>query len=315
MPGVMVNFVTSTAVSSCDHDDGLVRPGGRFCGSAAPWQPRRGGRRRVATLGPRDAADRPRVQSETTFVLPPTRAQADSRLRAFTPAGKEAGGAGHHTLGTWWWLAESGALRLTEGRNRFTQEDGHGLLVVTITCASGQPVLVGLSQGAPEFGAVCDDYDGLADALTLTTRDLATAGLPAQVVSTGVHHLLVPLRDRAAVDRARPDVHRLAAILQRLGGEGCYLFSRDTINPDSIAHARFFNPTLGIAEDAATGTAAGPLASQLVAHRFASADGTLHIEQGHAMGRPSLIQVHVSTEAVTISGRYVVSCRGRLRVA
>jgi trans-2,3-dihydro-3-hydroxyanthranilate isomerase len=48
-------------------------------------------------------------QSETTFVLPPTRPEADWRFRAFTPAGKEAfGAAGHHTLGTWWWLAESG---------------------------------------------------------------------------------------------------------------------------------------------------------------------------------------------------------------
>ena len=49
-------------------------------------------------------------QSETTFVLPPTRSEADWRLRSFTPAGREAFGAGHNTLGAWWWLAESGVL-------------------------------------------------------------------------------------------------------------------------------------------------------------------------------------------------------------
>ncbi len=86
------------------------------------------------------------------------------------------------------------------------------------------------------------------------------------------------------------------------------------MRPDSSAHARFFNPTLGIVEDAATGTAAGPLAFQLVAHHRAKDGTTLRIEQGDAMGRPSVIQVHVSGPAVTVSGRCVISGSGRLRV-
>jgi predicted PhzF superfamily epimerase YddE/YHI9 len=49
-------------------------------------------------------------QSETTFLLPPTRPQADWRLRCFTPAGIEVSGAGHNALGAWWWLAEAGRL-------------------------------------------------------------------------------------------------------------------------------------------------------------------------------------------------------------
>jgi trans-2,3-dihydro-3-hydroxyanthranilate isomerase len=257
-------------------------------------------------------------QSETTFVLPPTRSGADWRLRSFTPAGKEAFGAGHNTLGAWWWLAESGALDLGNSGASFTQEVGDRLLGVNITCASGQVTSVGMSQSAPEFGAVCGDLSELAAALGLSTGDLATdappVALPAQVVSTGAAHLLVPLRTRAAVDRARPDFPRLASILRSIDGEGCYLFTLDTVRPDSIAHARFFNPTLGIVEDAATGTAAGPLACQLVAHHLANDDTTLRIEQGHAMGRPSVLQVHVSGPAVTVSGRCVVSGSGHLRV-
>jgi PhzF family phenazine biosynthesis protein len=105
-----------------------------------------------------------------------------------------------------------------------------------------------------------------------------------------------------------------AAAVRALDGEGCYLFTRDTVRPDSVAHARFFNPTLGIVEDAATGTAAGPLACQLVAHHVADDDSALRIEQGDAMGRPSVIQVHVSGPAVTVSGRCVISGSGRLRV-
>jgi trans-2,3-dihydro-3-hydroxyanthranilate isomerase len=253
-------------------------------------------------------------QSETTFVLPPTRSEADWRLRSFTPAGREAFGAGHNTLGAWWWLAESGVLALGDTGASFTQEVGPEVLAVNITCASGQVTSVGMAQASPEFGSVCSHLAELAEALGLSPGDLATDSLPAQVVSTGAPHLLVPLRDRTAVNNARPDFPRLASILRSVDGEGCYLFTLDTIRPDSIAHARFFNPTLGIVEDAATGTAAGPLACQLVAHDLGRDDTTLRIEQGDAMGRPSVIHVHVSGPAVTVSGRCVVSGSGRLRV-
>jgi PhzF family phenazine biosynthesis protein len=254
-------------------------------------------------------------QSETTFIMSPTRSEAQWRLRSFTPAGQEAFGAGHNTLGAWWWLAESDVVALGESGGRFTQEVGNSLLAVNIICESGHLVSVGMSQSPPEFAAVCSDLADLAGALGLTASDLAIGTLPAQVVSTGAPHLLVPLRDRAAVDRARPDFPRLAPILRSLDGEGCYLFTRETIGPDSAAHARFFNPTLGIVEDAATGTAAGPLACQLVAHRLADDGSTLRIEQGFTMGRPSIIRVQVSGPAVTVSGRCVISGSGRLRVA
>lgn len=253
-------------------------------------------------------------QSETVFILPPT-GSADWCLRSFTAAGKEASGAGHHTLGTWWWLAESGVLALADGPTRFTQEDRDGTLQVTITRSAGQLVSVDMAQRPAQFGAICQDIEALAAALGLKANDVATGHLPAQVVSTSAAHLLVPIRDRSAVDRARPDTPRLASILRDLDGEGCYLFSRDTVDTDAIAYTRFFNPTLGIVEDVATGTAAGPLAAQFVQHRLAGRDSLLRIEQGHAMGRPSVIQVRVSEQAVTISGRCVTSGRGNLRIA
>ena len=52
---------------------------------------------------------------------------------------------------------------------------------------------------------------------------------------------------------------------RQVGGEGCYLYCLDTVDPAAVAHARFFNPTVGISEDPATGSAAGPLVSRLVA--------------------------------------------------
>ena len=50
-------------------------------------------------------------QSETTFLLRPTRPDADWRLRSFTAAGAEVfGSGGHNSLGAWWWLADAGKL-------------------------------------------------------------------------------------------------------------------------------------------------------------------------------------------------------------
>src|ERR1035438_73728 len=69
-------------------------------------------------------------QAETTFLLAPTRPSADWRLRSFTAGGVEVFGAGHNSLGAWWWLAESGLLPLAGGQTVFTQEIGDRLLPV-----------------------------------------------------------------------------------------------------------------------------------------------------------------------------------------
>src|SRR5260370_15243349 len=79
----------------------------------------------LAVLSPPDGLDDSAMrsiacelhQAETTFLLPPTRKPADWRLRSFTASGVEVFGAGHNSLGAWWWLAESGLLRLADGEN------------------------------------------------------------------------------------------------------------------------------------------------------------------------------------------------------
>jgi trans-2,3-dihydro-3-hydroxyanthranilate isomerase len=156
---------------------------------------------------------------------------------------------------------------------------------------------------------VVADRTPLAAALGVRADDLGDA--PAQVVSTGVAHLLVPARDRDVVDRAQPDAPPLAAALAEAGGQGCYLYSLDPPSAGATAYARFFNPTVGIWEDPATGSAAGPLATQLAALGLVE-DGRVRVEQGRAMGRPSFIDVLVAGERVHISGACVVVAEGRL---
>jgi trans-2,3-dihydro-3-hydroxyanthranilate isomerase len=252
-------------------------------------------------------------QAETTFIFPARSKSAHWRLRSFTAPGHEVFGAGHNSLGAWWWLAESGELKLSDGRNHFTQEIGDDLLPVEIRCEGQQLLSVVLTQSPPEFGNICEDPPGLVEALGLEKEDLSQS-LPAQVVSTGAGHLLVPVRNRAATIRAHPDSQRLAKILKAVGGEGCYLYCLDPVSPSSVAHARFFNPTVGIVEDSATGTAAGPLACQLVKHGIVKDGATMIIEQGYEMKRPSLLSVEVHNEVVRLAGRGVNVIEGTLRI-
>jgi trans-2,3-dihydro-3-hydroxyanthranilate isomerase len=252
-------------------------------------------------------------QSETTFLLRPSRPGATWRLRSFTPIGAEVFGAGHNALGAWLWLAAAGRLP-ADHTQPLAQEIGGDVLPVEVIRTAGSPVAVSMDQSPPQFGAIAGDRAELAASLGLAETDLAP-GEPAQVVSTGAGHLLVPLRDRAAVDRATPDTARLAAVLRRAGGEGCYLYSRDPVDAErAVAYTRFFNPTVGIPEDPATGTAAGPLLALLVASGRVPDHSTAFVEQGYALGRPSRIQVSVSGPRVRVGGSGLVVAEGTLKL-
>ncbi|GAA2357509.1 PhzF family phenazine biosynthesis protein [Dactylosporangium salmoneum] len=261
-------------------------------------------------------------QSETTFILKPSRPGTTRRLRSFTPTGEEVFGAGHNALGAWLWLATSERLGLDGGLDgdgdgdgtTFSQHIGEDVLPVHVRHADGRAIVT-MDQSPPVFGAVVTDRAGLAGALGLREDDLVP-DRPARVVSTGAGHLLVPIRDRAAVDRAAPDAARLIAALREVGGEGCYLYTDDTVDGGASAYARFFNPAMGIWEDPATGTAAGPLAALLVADGIVTpaptGRATVVIEQGHAMARPSRITVTVSGSRVQISGSGLVVAQGTM---
>ena len=252
-------------------------------------------------------------QSETTFLLRPSLPGAAVRLRSFTPIGAEVGGAGHNALGAWLWMEAAGRLPAAEGDAGLRQEIAGQVLPVEVISPAGQQATVWMDQSPPQFGAVARDRAALAAALGLAGDDLADES--AQVVSTGAGHLLVPARDRTAVDQAAPDGARLLPLLRQAGGEGCYLYSTDPVDrAGAVAYARFFNPTVGIAEDPATGTAAGPLVARLAALGQVPDQATVIVEQGYALGRPSRIQVSASGPRIRVGGSGLVVAEGTLAV-
>ena len=96
-------------------------------------------------------------QSETTFVLRPSLPEATVRLRSFTPAGAEVGGAGHNALGAWLWMEAAGRLASPAAGHSLRQEIAGRVLPVEVVREAGQPAVVWMDQSPPYFGDLADD--------------------------------------------------------------------------------------------------------------------------------------------------------------
>ena len=236
--------------------------------------------------------------SETTFVLPPSSAAADHRVRIFTPDA-ELPFAGHPTLGTAFVLGEGkdGAMRLEEGVG-----------VINVTLREG---FVQMVQPLPTFSGTTITRKAAADALGLAVEEVRS-DVPIQVGSSGVSFLFVPLANMKAVRRARPPVGLDASV---------YIFAMSAERSGSHVHGRMFAGGLGVGEDPATGSAQGPLGAYLVAHELVQAAPTTRIrsEQGFEIGRPSILDIEVdragaAITAVRVGGRCVPMGAGWLDI-
>jgi PhzF family phenazine biosynthesis protein len=247
-------------------------------------------------------------QAETTFLLDSNR--ADWRLRSFTASGAEVFGAGHNALGAWLWLGYQGQLGELTTPRTFRQEIGGDILPIVLEARDGR--LHGRMRQAPlRLAPPLESLEPLAKALGLTPSDLL-ADPPPRPADTGAAHLMVRACDRQVVDRAEPKAEQLVNVLGPAGAEGCYVYAFDAAQP-GIAYARFFNPTVGLWEDSATGTAAGPLTGYLGTAGLLKADGELVIEQGVRMGRRSRLRVRLTPDP-ELSGSGVVVLRGVLHL-
>jgi trans-2,3-dihydro-3-hydroxyanthranilate isomerase len=219
--------------------------------------------------------------SETTFVVPPTSAAADHRLRIFTPD-TELPFAGHPTIGT--------AYVLTEGKDKAIRlEEGVGVIRVTV-----RDGFVQMEQPIPSCTGTTITRKAAADALGLAVEEVRS-DVPIQVGSSGLPFTLVPLTNLKAVRRAR----RPAALDASL-----YAFAMSAERSGSHVHGRMFDQGLGIGEDPATGSAQGPLGAYLVVHELVQAAPTTRIrsEQGFEIGRPSILDIEVDRAGAAITG-------------
>src|SRR6185369_830233 len=199
------------------------------------------------------------------------------------------------------------SIDLRTGENVIYQEIRDEILPLEIYVEAGKPQTVLMTQSQPVFGESFGNKAKLAEILNLNESDFSVESLAPQAVSTGAFHFLVPVKNIEALKKVRVDPTKLIELAGPLGCEGCYLYTLETVNGNSAAHARAFFPGIGMtSEDPATGTAAGPLAAYLVSKGILPAEKTLIVEQGYEINRPSLIEVSVNGDEIKVGGKCVI---------
>jgi trans-2,3-dihydro-3-hydroxyanthranilate isomerase len=231
--------------------------------------------------------------SETVFFLPADNSKADAAVRIFTPA-SELPFAGHPCLGAAFVLAE----RL--GKRNITLETGVGLIPLEFADDGfGQ-----MEQQIPPAEPY-QDTKNLLDALGLDDSEL-----PVEAYRNGPRHVYVALPDMDAVANLKPDFGKLkqhAASVNCFAGHG------------AAWKTRVFVPYLGVNEDPATGSAAGPLGVHLARHGRIGFGQPIVVSQGMEIHRPSTLYITVegaghTIEHVYVGGYTVVVAHGQYRL-
>ena len=233
--------------------------------------------------------------SETVYVYPPEDG-GHVKMRIFTPA-LELPFAGHPTLGTAFVLAAP--LQLVEIR----LETGRGTVPVRLEREGARIAFGWMGQPIPTVTPF-DRADELLAVLGVESE------LPVELYDNGVPHVFVTLGSREQVVALAPDQQRLLA----LGTYGINCIA----GAGTSWKSRMFGPGLGMAEDPATGSAAGPLALHLARHGRIAFGDEIEIEQGVEIGRASKLHARVdgaadAVERIEVGGSAVIVARGEFR--
>ncbi|GAA4704850.1 PhzF family phenazine biosynthesis protein [Brevibacillus fulvus] len=252
---------------------------------------------------------------ESAFLLPSDRPDADFRVRYFTPQ-QEIDFCGHATLGSAWLLASERNWAKRTERVVFSTNVG----LVPIDWAKGETRLsqVTMTQIGPKVAELAVARQELARMLGLSVDDLDDR-YPIRLASTGVWHLMVPVKSRQAIDHARPQLQELSLHNKQhgIGTTHLFTFERGT---DYDLYTRDFAPAVGIPEDPVTGAANGALAGYLVLEGLLEQTKRhqLRIAQGDAIHRPGRLNITITPgeegPIIQVGGSAHVTISGQLRL-
>jgi len=197
--------------------------------------------------------------SETAFVLDPTHADADIRIRWFTPS-QEVNLCGHATIAAFHVLAEEGRFDLVVGEPQsFVVETKSGNLIVDVEWLNHHPYIK-FTLPVPTFYPYPGDISQLCGSLGLAEVELSRKVKP-MITDNG--YCFVPITHFDSLKTIEPNRALLAGLDELYDLKGFAAVTMDTGDKDIDWHMRFFAPGLGVFEDSVTGSANGPMAAYL----------------------------------------------------
>lgn len=222
--------------------------------------------------------------SETTFIGSRQAQNGGYDVRIFTPKA-EVEFAGHPTIGT------AHVIRnqlLQKPVTELTLNLKFGQVPVTFSETETKTTMAWMKQFTPQFGKTLD-ANILAPVIGLDASDI-DCDSPIEEVSTGFPHIILPVKNMAAVNRVKINKALYFDLVNEAWAKLILVFSREAYEPSHNLSVRVFADFYGVAEDAATGSGNGSLAAYLAHHQlFGSANIDVLSGQGYEMGRPSTL--------------------------
>jgi trans-2,3-dihydro-3-hydroxyanthranilate isomerase len=247
--------------------------------------------------------------SETTFITSETLHQGGFDVRIFTP-GEEVPFAGHPTLGTAH-IIRTEIQPPEPGKIILNLKVGQ--IPVTFNQAAPEETVYWMQQIEPIWGETLS-AETIAPILSLQPSDIDER-FPIEEVSTGLPHILVPLRNLDALKRSEVTREQYFKLINDRWAQAIMVFCPQPHKAENDISVRMFADCFGIVEDPATGSGNGCLAGYLARHRyFGKASIDIRSEQGYEIGRPSLLLLRAEDKEghihVAVGGKAITIARG-----
>ena len=236
--------------------------------------------------------------SETAFIFPSI--IADYNVRFFSSK-IEVNLCGHATIATFYAMFKENYFP----NRRFIslkQNTKSGILPVEIYhTKNGIFDKIMMIQKKPVLRNINLDYSEIADSLNISKISI-NEKLPKQIVTTGLYTLPICIDSFNIMKKIRPNFKKIKDICNNYNVGSIHIFTFDTIESDSIYHARNFAPLYGVNEDPVTGTANGAVCSYLLLNKIISKK-ELICEQGDIIKRSGRVYVNLKNNKVRVGGK------------
>ncbi|MDZ7859961.1 MAG: PhzF family phenazine biosynthesis protein [Candidatus Krumholzibacteriota bacterium] len=229
------------------------------------------------------------------------------RIRFYTQS-NEVNISGHSIISATFALIEEGRIDLNNGHTRIYIETNEGDIPVDIHYLrkddsvlpskadmkdkvrinqGGLLEKIMIKQSVKDYKHSDVKPESIAEIFEIDPNEIYTTGLPIEEVSTGLHHLLVPIKNLETIYNVKPDLIKLSILNRKLGVQTTDIFSLDTAY-DCIAQTRHFAPAIGLLEVEASGMSSVAIGSYLGRHGISSNESMI-FKQGNDRERLSKV--------------------------